>query len=144
MITAAFNDPDAVIRHAAARILAAKASDRSIDQLVALLDDDDAMVRATAVGACGRHDQVIALKALADTSPAVRRAAMEALLAVDEPEALSEGLPICLAAGHADILIEGQHRNGRVREHLLAFIRDGQPSRLEILTALETLAATSS
>ncbi|MGI9505654.1 MAG: hypothetical protein ACR2RE_21670, partial [Geminicoccaceae bacterium] len=96
------------------------------------------------VAACGRHDQAIALKALEDRSPLVRRAAKEAILAVDEPEALTDGLSICLSAGHADTLIEGQRRNGRVREHLLAFIRDGQPGRLETLTALDALAAASS
>jgi HEAT repeat protein len=104
---------------------------RALDSLIALLRDEQADLRQSAIRLLGRINDPRAIEAIliasADPSPAVRRAAAEALGLVKEPRALPTLLPTWKEAvgkrkvrEEADALIELAQRPSAIQEAALA------------------------
>lgn len=140
LIEDALEDPEAAIRHDAARILEHVSPDRIDARLSLLLEDEDSMVRSIAIGRLGKQEPAIALRALEDNSNLVRRAGLDSLIESGNLQALHNGFQVCLAKGHADLLGDSLERCPLLRKELLSCLDDKTLSRLQTLTALEALA----
>ncbi|WP_422367287.1 HEAT repeat domain-containing protein [Pelagibius sp.] len=134
-------DPDPVIRGHAARAVASR-SDKAADLLSALLDDPDALVRATALEAVGSSKPEIVIGAFQDDSALVRKAAMACLRHAGNPEALREGLGVCALYMRQDSLTEACKKSPDAERILLEMLAGPDLELRQRQVVLEAFAST--
>ena len=136
-------DDDARVRCAAARGLA-KAGRDAAPHLVALLDDPDASARAAAVTAVAAVDPGSVVAGLGDSSPLVRRAAVDAMVAPGRDRFLEDGLRVLVDGGRADSLQDACARHVEVRRRLIGMLGASGVPRPRLRTILEALGGPDS
>jgi len=129
---------DARVRCAAARGLAHAGRDAA-PHLIALLDDADASVRAAAVTAVGAVHPARVVAGFRDSSPLVRRAAVDAVIAADEERFLEDGLRVLVDGGRADSLMDACAHHSEVTARLTGMLSASEVSRQGLRTILEAL-----
>lgn len=129
---------DARVRCAAARGLAHAGRDAT-PHLVALLDDADASVRAAAVTAVGAVDPARVEAGFRDSSPLVRRAAVDAVIAAGEDRLLEDGLRVLVDGGRADSLMDACAHHIEATRGLIGMLSASGVSRPRLRTILEAL-----
>lgn len=129
---------DARVRCAAVRGLAHADRDAA-PHLFALLDDADASVRAAAVTAVAAVHPAKVVAGFRDSSPLVRRAAVDAVIAAGEDRFLEEGLRVLVGGGRADSLMDACARHNEVRRTLIGMLSDSEVSIPRLRTILEAL-----
>ncbi len=129
---------DARVRCAAVRGLTAAGLDHA-RQLIPLLDDPDPSVRAAAVTAVAAIDPARAAAGFHDSSPLVRRAAVDAVIAAGEDRLLDDGLRVLVDGSHADSLMDACTRHIEVTRKLIGMLSDPQVSKPRLRTMLEAL-----
>ncbi len=130
---------DARVRCATARALTGAGLDAA-PQIIPLLDDSDASVRAAAVTALAVVHTETVKRGLGDPSPLVRQAAADAMVAGGESGALCEGLRILVAGGWSDSLTDACRRHPAARQALLGMAAAGETSSQATRVILEALA----
>ncbi|MDE0033195.1 MAG: HEAT repeat domain-containing protein [Deltaproteobacteria bacterium] len=129
---------DARVRCAAARGLAHAGGDAT-PHLIALIDDADASVRAAAVTAVGAVHPARVAAGFRDSSPLVRRAAVDAVTTAGEDRLLEDGLGVLVDSSHADSLMDACARHIEVTRTLIGMLSDPQVSKPRLRTMLEAL-----
>lgn len=112
------------------------------EELLALLDDPDALVRASALRAIGAllGDRVLA--GLRDESAFVRQAAVEIILAPGEAsEYLAQSVAILLDEGYINNLADACRQSSEAHSLLITALADDDLVRKSTLAALEAIAA---
>ena len=138
LLVRALGDDDARVRCAAARGLA-KAGRDAAPHLATLLDDADASVRAAAVTAVAAVDPGRVVAAFRDSSPLVRRAAVDAIIAPGGDRLLENGLRVLVDGGRADSLLDACARHVEARRRLIGMLSASEVSRPRLRTILEAL-----
>ncbi len=132
---------DGRVRCAAVRGLARAGRDTT-PHLIALLDDPDASVQAAAVTAVAAVHPARVAAGFRDSSPLVRRAAVDAVTAAGEERLLEDGLRVLVDGGHADSLMDACARHIKVTRTLIGMLSDPQVSKPRLRTMLEALGGT--
>ena len=135
-------DSDPVVRGQAAQAVAKGAPDAA-DHLAALLGDADPVVRSVAVRAVAATRPESAVAGLRDDAPAVRRSALEALLAQGRDDHLDAGLRTCLEAGWRDSLAVACRESKNARHMLMTLLDEHRTDWQRVLVILEALAQTA-
>ncbi|MDE0028555.1 MAG: hypothetical protein OXU42_04015 [Deltaproteobacteria bacterium] len=131
---------DARVRCAAVRGLTSAADDVA-PRLVPLLDDTDASVRAAALTAVAAVQPARVVAGFRDSSPLVRRAAVNAAIAAGEDHFLEDGLRMLVEDGHTDSLMEACARHIGVTPRLVEMLSASEVSRSGLRTVLEALGS---
>ena len=134
-------DPDPVIRGHAARAVAGW-SDNAADLLSVLLDDPDALVRATALEAVAAAKPETVIAAFEDESALVRKTAMACLLRSDDAAALSQGLRICAAEMRQDSLAQACKGSAQAESILMQMLANPDLGLRQRQAVLEALAVS--
>ena len=129
---------DARVRCAAVRGLTGVGGDAA-PRLVPLLDDVDASVRAAALAAVAAVHPASVVAGFHDSSPLVRRVAVEAVIAAGEDRLLEDGLRALVDGGRADSLMDACARHGEVTGRLIGMLSASEVSRTGLRTILEAL-----
>ena len=128
---------DPRVRCAAARGLAGSAE---AGDLVPLLDDADASVRAAAVTAVGADRPARVVAGFHDSSPLVRRATVDAFIATGEDGFLEDGLRALADGGRSDTLTDACARHPEATRRLIGMLSVPELPRPRLRTILEALA----
>ncbi len=131
---------DARVRCAAVRGLTG-AGGEGARRLVPLLDDADASVRAAALTAVAPVNAAGVTAGFRDSSPLVRRAAVDAVIAAGEDRFLEDGLRVLVDGGRADSLMDACARHIEVKPRLIRMLSASEFSRPGLRTILEALGA---
>ncbi|MDE0342613.1 MAG: hypothetical protein OXK82_05485, partial [Deltaproteobacteria bacterium] len=129
---------DAPVRCAAVRGLSC-AGGGAAARLVPLLDDADASVRAAGLTAVAAVLPARVLAGFRDSSPLVRRAAVDAAIAAGEQRLLEDGLRALVDGGRADSLMDACARHVEVTRKLIGMLSASGISRPGLRTILEAL-----
>ena len=129
---------DPRVRCAAARGLAGVGA---AGDLVPLLDDVDGSVRAAAVTAVGAVRPARVVAGFRDSSPLVRRAAVDAVIAAGEDRFLEEGLRVLADGARADTLMDAGVRHVEVTRRLIGMLSASEVPRPRLRTILEALGS---
>ncbi|MDE0212943.1 MAG: HEAT repeat domain-containing protein, partial [Deltaproteobacteria bacterium] len=108
-------------------------------RLVPLLNDADASVRAAALTAVAAVLPARVLAGFGDSSPLVRRAAVDAVIAAGEKRLLEDGLRMLVDGGRADSLMDACARHIEVTRKLIRMLSASGISRPGLRTILEAL-----
>ncbi len=130
--------PDARVRAAAARAVASTGADAH-RILAPLVTDSDAAVRAAAFGAVAGACPARAVDGIEDPAPAVRRAAVEAMVAHRDPALLAEGLRKVVHGGWSDTLIDACRRHPDACRRVLPGLLAPRCTRRAALMILDAL-----
>ncbi|WP_179954308.1 HEAT repeat domain-containing protein [Denitrobaculum tricleocarpae] len=110
-------------------------------ELEALLDDADALVRATALRAIASLPGERVLLALRDDSSFVRQAAMERVLAGGSPKELTQSIAILLEEGFSSNLAEVCRQSAEAQKYLITALAAEDLARKPTLAGLEAIAS---
>ena len=136
-------DPDPLIRGAAATALG-NGSQSERECLLPLLDDEDSVVRATAVAALATMRPGAVIDRLDDPASIVRRAAMDHIVRSGGEAELERGIWSCLRANRTDCLAQACRHSARAREMLASALASQDMTRPQTQGALEALSSPAS
>ncbi len=134
------DDESPLIRGYAAQAIG-KCSPHGEKELGALLDDADALVRATALRAITSLPGERVLLALRDESSFVRQAAMERVLARGSSEDLAQSIATLLEEGFSSNLAEVCRQSSKAQNLLIAALAAQDLARKPTLAGLEAIAS---